>query len=294
MESAVARGAAIIGAAIVGPSLDELPDEMLEIVAEHSTDKSLGNMNQVNRAMREKLLNKSKKKAANACKELGLDADDRCICFDYDTNLIYDANRNTSSRRSAKFIANPNTVKKCCPKTIFLADQLIQSPTDPDIFIIPDGITHIANGAFWGGHSGINDDYWISKRLDHNMDFYMNNSPKQIIIPDSVISIGWGAFAYCTTLKTMVIGDNVKTMGIMAFQGCRDLEYVKLPNQLSEIGKRFFWGCESLKSITIPRSVKFIDTEAFFKCNAFETISVPFDTVVQRHAIYPMDRIKRY
>lgn len=51
MESAVARGAAIIGAAIVGPSLDELPDEMLEIVAEHSTDKSLGNMNQVNKTM---------------------------------------------------------------------------------------------------------------------------------------------------------------------------------------------------------------------------------------------------
>ncbi len=70
-------------------------------------------------------------------------------------------------------------------------------------------------------------------------------------IPDSVTSIGYGAFRYCTSLKSITIPDSVTSIEWYAFGNC-----------------------SSLKSITIPDSVTSIDDDAFHVCRKLNQINV--------------------
>ncbi len=45
----------------------------------------------------------------------------------------------------------------------------------------------------------------------------------EITIPDSVTSIGFGAFAYCDGLTEITIPDSVTSIGFGAFEGCSDM-----------------------------------------------------------------------
>jgi hypothetical protein len=49
---------------------------------------------------------------------------------------------------------------------------------------------------------------------------------KEIIIPNSVISIGSHAFSYCYDVESLTIGEGVKTIGVAAFNQCNSLRTV--------------------------------------------------------------------
>ena len=70
-------------------------------------------------------------------------------------------------------------------------------------FAIPDSVTSIGEGAFWGC-TGLT----------------------SITIPDSVTSIGDFAFSGCTGLTSVTISDGVISIGISAFRDCTGLETV--------------------------------------------------------------------
>ena len=70
-----------------------------------------------------------------------------------------------------------------------------------------------------------------------------------VTIPNSVTSIGEGAFEHCTGLTSVTI-----------------------PNSVTSIGYRAFRNCGSLTSVTIPNSVTEIDEEAFYECSGLTRI----------------------
>ena len=76
-----------------------------------------------------------------------------------------------------------------------------------------------------------------------------------ISIPDSVTSIGNGAFYDCTYLKEINIPDGVTSIGIGAFYYCNYLKEINIPDGVTSIGRDAFLGCSDLSSITIPSSV---------------------------------------
>ena len=96
-----------------------------------------------------------------------------------------------------------------------------------------------------------------------------------IIIPDSVIHIGISAFSHCENLKSVIIPDSVTAINDKVFYKCTSLTSVTIPNSVTSIGENAFWYCESLISVTLPDSVTFIGREAFTGCKSLKSATIP-------------------
>lgn len=146
--------------------------------------------------------------------------------------------------------------------------------------------------------NGVEDEYGViyskdMKRLldcnNHELDIYtIKNGTKvicdnafelcslrQIIIPNSVISIGSCAFDYCYSLQSIILPNSVKHIGQLAFAGCQSLQRITIPNAVTTIWFRTFFECKSLQHIYIPVSVRSIDHEAFRGCSSLRQIIIP-------------------
>ena len=93
-----------------------------------------------------------------------------------------------------------------------------------------------------------------------------------VTIPNSVTSIGQGAFYKCSSLTSVTIGNSVTSIGDAAFGGCRSLTSVTIPNSVTSIGERAFIQCSNLTSVTIPNSVASIGEWAFAYCSNLKTV----------------------
>ena len=94
------------------------------------------------------------------------------------------------------------------------------------------------------------------------------------VIPNSVASIGEGAFDGCTGLTSIKIPKSVTSIGADAFFDCTGLTSIEIPNSVTSIGNTGFYGCTGLTSIKIPNSVTSIGDYAFSSCSGLTTIFV--------------------
>ena len=74
---------------------------------------------------------------------------------------------------------------------------------------------------------------------------------ESIIIPNSVLLIGYGAFQGCNNLKTVTIGNGVQVIIGNAFSDCSALTTVTIGNGIRNIGGNAFSNCSSLTSFNI-------------------------------------------
>ena len=87
-----------------------------------------------------------------------------------------------------------------------------------------------------------------------------------VIIPDTVRTVGDYAFSQCPDLTSVRIGDAVTEIGIYAFYHCHVLKSVRIGTSVTEIGTYAFYECKSLTDIVLPDSVKDIGNQAFGAC----------------------------
>ncbi len=104
--------------------------------------------------------------------------------------------------------------------------------------------------------------------------FYLAHSLVEIILPQSLHSIGEAAFSSCENLFCITIPSSVTKIENYAFSKCVGLSCINFGSSVDSIGYWAFHGCEKLTQIEIPKSVSFIRERAFDQCSNLSTVKV--------------------
>lgn len=140
------------------------------------------------------------------------------------------------------------------------------------MFYIPNGVTHISDGAFES-----------AKNLEY------------IELSTSVTQIGWYAFAYCEALEHVELSTSVTQIGNYAFTYCVQLKSIELPASVIEIGDFAFARCIKLEKIEIPNGVEKIAKGMFKNCYSLIEVVIPDSvTDILDYAFKYCDRLERF
>ena len=108
---------------------------------------------------------------------------------------------------------------------------------------------------------------------------------KNTVIPNTITTIGRGAFKHCIGLTTVDMPNSVTFIGNGAFEGCTALESVKLSNTLHTIDYIAFKGCSALKEIELPSTLTFLGNWAFER-SALQSIEIPSSVKLLRDGVF--------
>ena len=95
---------------------------------------------------------------------------------------------------------------------------------------------------------------------------------ERIVLPDTLVEIGDGAFFCNEYLKQIIFGKNLRKVGEDAFAGCEKLSEMAFPDSVSEIGQMVFSGCTRLKKIVLPASLSEWEPNVIDDCPALREI----------------------
>ena len=141
----------------------------------------------------------------------------------------------------------------------------------------------------------------------NNRAFYGCTGLTELVLPDTLTTMGTHVFYKCTGLTSITIGaglkeinnysfygctglvdliisDNVEKIGDYAFRGCTSLKSVSFGKNLQAIGRYGFYGCEALESIELPASLTVLDDYAFRNCKVLTSVILPTTlTTMNKH-----------
>jgi len=137
---------------------------------------------------------------------------------------------------------------------------------------IPDGVTRIAEAAFFG--CGKLAGVGIPATVTHigSDAFYGCGGLSRMKLPDQIKTVGRSTFGECTGLLSIELPDGLADIGDAAFRGCAKLDHANLPASVVNIGSAAFQGCASLSQIRLPTDVARIGDQAFGECTGLTEV----------------------
>lgn len=105
--------------------------------------------------------------------------------------------------------------------------------------------------------------------------FYEKDNLEEVALPNSLRTIGEGAFIGCDGLKGIMIPENVYQIDAYAFRGCTSLETVLIKGQLTSLQGMIFYDCTSLKIVEFAEGITRLTDRMFGNCVSLETITLP-------------------
>ena len=217
----------------------------------------------------------------NSVTNIGNSAFSECsslTCINIPNSVTNIGDKTFSYCKSLANINIPNSVTNIGDKTFSYCKSLAN-------INIPNSVTNIGNGAFsycdlltkikipssvvnmngnpfleWNGDLHNESKAFIYEHQvlfnkDKTTLIAYRSKEKNYIIPNSVTSIGDGAFSGCESLTSINIPNSVTNIGNCAFYGCGFLKSINIPDSVTNIGDRAFSFCRSLTNINIPSSV---------------------------------------
>ena len=91
---------------------------------------------------------------------------------------------------------------------------------------------------------------------------------------------GWSSWKkshWYKKLKEVILPESIESIGEKAFAGAENLERINLPEKLTFIGRDAFAGCKNLRSIRIPAGLRSIahGAGAFSFCDNLQDVYFP-------------------
>ncbi len=151
---------------------------------------------------------------------------------------------------------------------------------------IPNSVTEIGGGAFQycTGLTKIevdpnNPNYSSLDGVLYNKDktqliIYPGGKQGSFTIPNSVTSIGFAAFWYCSGLTSVTIPNSVTEIGSEAFSGCTGLTSVTIPNSVTAIGNNAFNDCTGLTLLSIGSGISSIGENIFSELPSLTNLTI--------------------
>ena len=97
---------------------------------------------------------------------------------------------------------------------------------------------------------------------------------KEIVLPDTVKTIGQNAFYYTTSLRNIKLNDGLELISNEAFSGS-GIRRIEVPESVTGIGSKAFSSCKNLKTVNIKGKITMILASAFAECPVLEKVVVP-------------------
>ncbi|MBR2384103.1 MAG: leucine-rich repeat domain-containing protein, partial [Clostridia bacterium] len=173
----------------------------------------------------------------------------------------------------------PNSVTKIKDYVFYNCDSLTSVE-------IGGSVTTIGYCAFYFCDSltsiEVSENNTVYKSIDGNLyskdgttliQYAIGKTDAQFVIPDSVTTIGYGAFASCDSLTSVEIGGSVTEIAGLAFYECYSLTSVEIGGSVTEIGWSAFAYCRYLTSVVIPDSTTKIEAYAFYDCRYLTSVT---------------------
>lgn len=165
---------------------------------------------------------------------------------------------------------------------------------------IPASVSYVGDSAFSGCE-------WLTRiqvadenqhfTVEDNVLYRDNNSvlvcypPKRtgtsFTVPETVHTIGGGAFSCCYSLSTIQLPQGVASIGDHAFELCSNLKEMVLPEGLIQLGNGVFYRCRLLSTVAFPETVVSIGVRTFYECSSLHTLVFPDElTSIDAYAFY--------
>ena len=166
------------------------------------------------------------------------------------------------NKEKTEFVHIPYNIKGSVtiPDSITsISDYTFEDRENLTGIVIPDSVTDIGEDAFQ--NCPIEKATMPALAISYIPKFNL----KEVVIT-SGDRIEENAFCECSNLTNVIISDSVTSIGKRAFIYCSSLTNIVLSDKLTDIGDSAFWECRSLTNIVIPDSLNSIGREAFQGC----------------------------
>ena len=158
---------------------------------------------------------------------------------------------------------------------------------------LPDSLTGLAGRAFYNCDKLAEVGY--PKGLTEILSYAYNawESPftgctnlKKVEIPEGVTEIPAHTFRNQTSLEEVVLPESLTTIGAYAFDGCGALKTLTFNNGLTTIRECAFRNCKALTELTLPEGVITVENYAFEACTGIRSLTTPATLTVIQEGVF--------